>query len=200
MAIPTYFNVNPLSGTGSASLSVQGDVHTGRLERGGTVAILADGVAAPHNVQVRQKPEDEFISADESTIFIANDSDGFLISGKANAGRLSFGITGDVNVDLSSAYLEVNGVYAPVSTTIAGDPGADARYLFVIKFKVSENVSVGNKESVVTISGDTSSTTVTLTQGSAGPYMSISTTEVVLNTNGDEESASVLSNANWALS
>ena len=93
MAKAAWLTVAPMSGTGNATITNTGTVHTGREQRTTTVTGTATGVSPNKTYTVVQKAKPEFVSFDNGAEITVPKTGGTLtITGKSNSAKLTFAL------------------------------------------------------------------------------------------------------------
>ena len=197
MAIATWLNVSPVSGSGSGSVSVGTQAsHTGRVSRNTSITFRAAGVT-DRPVSVTQSGKPEFVTI-QATATAPKVGGNVTIAGKSNSKKLTFTLgTGDLAISLP-----VNFTAASTSTdngqNITGDPGAAMEFDYSIVIPVGENESVDSKSKQIIVTDEGGHTaTCNLTQAAGDAYLTVTPSSIELTWEGTAQNVTVASNTTW---
>lgn len=199
MGKANWVNVNPLKGSGNATVNVSSSaVHTGRAARTTVLTWKAANVAdVMRTVSQAGKPQyvdiDDSASADKAGKVVT-------ISGKSNAARLSFSLgTGDLVISLPTTYT-ANGLKINNGSSISGDPGASAEYDFSIVIDVPANSGTAVLTKQIIVQDEAGNRdTCTLTLAAADAYVTVQEGTIELDHLGTPVSVQVQSNTSWEI-
>jgi hypothetical protein len=197
MAKPTWSNVSPTSGSGSGTVSIGAGVHTGRLQRTGTVTVKAAN-AADAPVAVTQEAKAEFVTI--GNISAPKDGGNLTVSGKTNSSKLKLTLgNGDIVALLPESY-SAGGASTPNDTAIAGDPGATAEIDFSLTLEAAANPTTADRSQTLTVTAaGGQQASATITQSAGEPTLSVSPASVTIPADGTAVSVTVTSNTNWTV-
>lgn len=94
MAKPTWLNLSTQSGSGDNSFAVSAAPHTGRLARSGDITVQGYGITGSKIIRVSQAYKPEFVKFNSSTYAVDKEGGTLTITGKSNAAKLQFALTG----------------------------------------------------------------------------------------------------------
>lgn len=131
------------------SITVTASEYTGRQQRGGTITAKTTG-GATDTASVFQAGKAEFINVPTKTYNAAakgsnsDGSDTLQITGTANTANIKVAETTGKIIPGANYKIQVNAVNddswdGKTDTSIDGDPGKDAEYLFIIDVEIPEN-------------------------------------------------------------
>jgi hypothetical protein len=197
MAKPAWSLVHPTTGSGNGTVNIGASVHTGRVQRSGTITYKATGAANALQT-VTQTAKNEFVAVND--VSAPKEGGNVTITGKSNSHRLSLALgNGDISITLPSTY-SAGGASTTNGADIAGDPGAVAEFDFSVTIAVPANGTIFAKSrsvSVTAAGGQSASSTIN--QAAGDPALSVSPTAITLDAAGTEVSITVTSNTNWTV-
>lgn len=197
MAIASWLNVSPLSGSGNGSVSVgTQEALTGRVSRNTNITFRAGGTS-DRPVSVTQSGKPEFVTI-QATATAVKAGGNVTISGKSNSKKLTFSLgTGDLVIELPSNFTAASASTAN-GANITGDPGASMEFDFSIIVAVGENETVDSfsKQIIVTDEGGHTAT-CNLTQAAGDAYLTVIPTSIELTWEGTAQNVTVESNTSW---
>lgn len=170
MAKPQWITI----GTASGSMNGQSDIttapYTGRTERTGVITGTTEG-GATDTTNVVQKGATEVITISTKTYTADKSGQSITISGQSNSANLRI-VAGAATIQGLTYKLSVNGVAdtswnGNTDTTVDGDPGASAKYSFVITAVVPANKTETAKKALFSVqnaNGDVTSSELTINQ------------------------------------
>lgn len=215
MAKAAWLTVAPMSGTGNATITNTGTVHTGRNQRTTTVTGIATGVSPNKIYTVVQKAKLEFVSFDNGEEITVPKTGGTLtITGKSNSSKLTFAlleltddgdtakvVEGGLKLTLPEKY-DAGGAQTSNNTAISGDPGAEAEFTFSIKFTgIAANTTINELTAALKVTAQGGQTTqISIKQSAGDPQFSFGQTTITLETSGAAVTNTVVSNTSWKLS
>ena len=197
MAIASWLNVSPVSGSGNGSVSVgTQESHTGRGSRNTTITFRAGG-AADRPVSVTQSGKPEFVTI-QATATAPKAGGNVTISGKSNSKKLTFSLgTGDLAISLPANFTAASTSTAN-GQNITGDPGAAMEFDYSIVIPVSENKTVDSKSKQIIVTDEGGHTaTCNLTQAAGEAYLTVTPSTIELTWQGTAQSVTVTSNTAW---
>lgn len=215
MAKASWLTVSPMSGTGNATVSNTGTVHTGRTQRTTTVTGVAVGVTPNKTYQVVQEAKPEFVSFDEGAeITVAKTGGTLTITGLSNSEKLKFElldltdnssttgiVEGGLKLTLPEKYT-AGGTQTSNNVAIIGDPGAAAQFAFSITFTgIVANAIINELTAAlkVTAAGGQMAQ-ITIKQSAGDPSFEFGEASITLTAKGTAVNNTIISNASWTLS
>lgn len=215
MAKASWLTVSPMSGTGNATVSNTGTVHTGRTQRTTTVTGVAVGVTPNKTYQVVQEAKPEFVSFDEGAeITVAKTGGTLTITGLSNSKKLKFElldltddtsttgiVEGGLKLTLPEKYT-AGGVQTSNDVAITGDPGAAAQFAFSIIFTgIAANATINELTTAlkVTAAGGQMAQ-IAIKQSAGDPSFEFGEASITLTAEGTAVNNTIISNASWTLS
>lgn len=215
MAKAAWLTVAPMSGTGNATITNTGAVHTGRDQRTTTVTGTATGVSPNKTYKVVQKAKPEFVSFNNGVeITVPKTGGNLTITGKSNSAKLTFallGLTdegdtpnvveGGLKLTLPAKY-NAGGAQTSNDTAIAGDPGATAEFTFSIEFTdIAANTTINELTAALKVTAKGGQTAqISIRQSAGDPQFAFGQTTITLEANGTAVTNTVVSNTSWQLS
>lgn len=215
MAKAAWLTVAPMSGTGNATITNTGTVHTGRKQRTTTVTGTATGVSPNKTYTVVQKAKPEFVSFDNGVEITVPKTGGTLtITGKSNSAKLTFAlleltdkgdtqnvVEGGLKLKLPEKY-DAGGAQTSNDTAISGDPGATAEFTFSIEFTgIAANTTINELTAALKVTAQGGQTAqISIRQSAGDPQFSFGKATITLEASGAAVTNTVVSNTSWKLS
>lgn len=215
MAKSAWLTVEPMSGSGNASIQNIGTVHTGRVQRTTTVTGTATGVSPDKTYQVIQKPKPEFVSFnDGAEVAVAKTGGTLTIVGKSNSSKLTFAlldltdndetdgiVEGGLKLILPEKY-EAGGTQTVNGVAIDGDPGATQQFEFNIQFtRIAENTTIDELTAALKVTTEGGkSAQISIKQSAGDPRFEFGQETITLEADGTAVSNTIVSNTSWTLS
>lgn len=219
MATSSHVHAQPTSGSGSGTISVTVDNHTGRLQRSGTLTVsTTTGTVATANCTITQGAAAQVINltspSEKTSVEIgASASDRTVtIKGTSNCSCLAWKILSEGAViappAASTVTAKVNttdgtkGIAISNNTSIAGDPGATALYPFWMKYDLTSYKPGINTtlEFEVSNGGSIKKSFQIIVKASAGTISLNPTTLTFPASGGSAQTVTVTSNDRWTVS
>lgn len=215
MTKTAWLTVAPMSGTGNATITNTGTVHTGREQRTTIVTGTATGVFPNKTYTVVQKAKPEFVSFDNGVEITVPKTGGTLtITGKSNSAKLTFAlldltdkgdtpnvVEGGLKLTLPTHH-DAGGAQTLNDTAISGDPGATAEFIFSIKFTgIAANTTINELTAALKVTAQGGQTAqISIRQSAGDPQFSFSRATITLEASGAAVTNTVVSNTSWTLS
>lgn len=202
MAKPSWLTVSPTTGSGDGTINNSASVHTGRVQRTGTVTVQGSGIASPATYTVVQEPKGEFVSFTDGTSMAIDKSGGTVtITGTSNSAKLTFSWVGSgADVSLPDTY-SANGATTSNGAAITGDPGASNQFAFSLTLTVPENGTVSTVTRVLKVTANGGQyAQISMEQAAGDPTLSLSTDSITIPQDGTAVSVTVTSNTSWTVS
>lgn len=214
MAKAAWLTVAPMSGTGNATITNTGAVHTGRGQRTTTVTGTATGVSPNKTYTVVQKAKPEFVSFNNGAEITVPKTGGTLtIIGKSNSSKLTFAlleltddgktanvVEGGLKLILPAKY-DAGGAQTSNNTAISGDPGSSAEFTFSIEFtNIAANTTINELTAALKVTAQGGQTAqISIRQSAGDPQFSFGQSTITLEANGTAVTNAVISNTSWTL-
>lgn len=215
MAKAAWLTVAPMAGTGNATITNTGTVHTGREQRTTTVTGTATGVSPNKTYTVIQKAKPEFVSFDNGAETTVPKTGGTLtITGKSNSSKLTFAllaltddgdtknvVEGGLKLTLPANY-DAGGASTANNTAITGDPGASAEFTFSIVFtNIAANTTINELTAALKVTSAGGQTAqISIKQSAGDPTFAFGSATITLEASGAAVTNTVVSNTAWTLS
>ena len=213
MAKASWLTLDPISGSGDASVSNSASENTGRNQRTTTVTGIADGVTPNETYEVIQQGAEEFVEFDESSVTVSKDGGTLTITGKSNSSKLTFSLVynGVDDPDTADVYEELQltlpdsysagGADTSNGVEITGDPGASGEYTFSITFEnIPANATIKDLVEALLVTANGGQTAqIQITQTAGDPYFEFESETITLNAAGDAVTQKISSNTDWTL-
>ena len=206
-SIASNITITPSKGSGNTNISVKAvKVHTGRVVR--TQESIAQVVGGTNTVKLTtiETAKPLFVEFDTGSPTIGKNGGILKITGKSNAAKLNFIISGGATIPITTpTSYKANSVVTENNVAIAGDPGASNEYTFEVEFSILANTTVSTLLASLVVTPDNtpaSAETASITQAAGDPYLYINktgTTEYTINLgqDGSAKTISIISNTNW---
>lgn len=201
MAKPSWLSINPSTGSGNGTISNTAQAHTGRVQRTGTVTVTGNGVSTPATYKVTQEAKPEFAEFSNGPEMAAPKGAGKVtVSGKSNSTKLSFAFVGDSNgVELPASYSAAGG-QVDNGEAVAGDPGAQAEYLFSVELQLPDNDTIEEVERTIAVTANGGQAAqIVIKQAAGDARLSVEPTEITIPQDGSAVSVEVQSNTSWSV-
>lgn len=146
----------------------------------------------------------EFITFDDGAEIAVPKAGGSLaIDGMSNAKIITFskGAGAIVTADISAIKYKANSVDATSGIAITGDPGATAKFPFVLTLTTIANDTIEERTQQITATTDgTKTATITLKQAAGDPYLTLDKTTVNVPQDGSAATLQVSTNTTFTVS
>lgn len=215
MAKASWLTVSPMSGTGNATVSNKGTVHTGRTQRTTTVTGVAVGVTPNKTYRVVQEAKPEFVSFDGGAeITVAKTGGTLTITGLSNSEKLKFElldltddssttgiVEGGLKLTLPEKYT-AGGTQTSNDVAITGDPGTAAQFAFSITFTgIAANATIKELTAALKVTAAGGQTAqIAIKQSAGDPSFEFGKASIMLTAEGTAVNNTIISNASWTLS
>lgn len=170
--------VTPSSGSGDTTLQVKAAVadRGNRVVQSATFEVVGTGVAEKKQFVANHLPAQEFVQFDNTSPAVDKGGGTVTLTGKANTSKITFSKgTGDIiTANVAAIQFQANGSNATSGTAISGDPGAKAKYIFILTLTAAANETIKGRtqQIIATASGGQKSTT-TLNQTAGDPFIEV---------------------------
>lgn len=192
--------INPTSGSGNATVSVTGNVNTGRNSRSKQITVRGSGVAAK-TVTINQLGKTEFVEIDQASYTLAATATNLTITGKSNSRALTLEVL-DAEMELMGvdAYYVSNTQYAS-GVAVTGDPGAAEAYAFEIRVVLQVNTTITQQTAMLKVTTESGAdATVTFTHSAGNAYLNVDHTTLQMAADGTAVQFAISSNTSWTIS
>jgi len=196
--------VSPSTGSGDTTLQVKAET----VNRGNRVVQLATfevegaGVATKKQFVASHLPADEFIAFDNSSPAVDKGGGTITLTGKSNSQKitLSKGTGSIIKADITAIKFTVNGATATSGINISGDPGAKAKYSFILTLTAAANETIESRtqQIIATASGGQKATT-TLKQTAGDPFIEVTPTKIDVPQDGSAVQVTVDTNTTFTV-
>lgn len=202
MAKPSWLTTTPSTGSGNGVISNSASVHTGRLNRTGTVTVTPAGAAAK-TYDVTQTAKPEFVAFDSESVSVAKTGGTLTVTGKSNSKKLTFSIggTNEIGLSVPTTYTAA-GATATSGTNITGDPGGASQYAISVAFSaIAANLTVSTKTTTLIVTDDAgNSAQIAIMQTAGDASLTISPLAITIPADGTAQTVNVTSNTTWSVS
>lgn len=198
--------VSPGSGSGDTTLSVKASPANmgNRVAQVTNFTVTAPGITPDKTFKVTLAAAAEFVSFDDGTEMVVTQSGGSVtIEGTSNSSKLTFskGAGSIISEDISAKSYSVNGSAATNGVAIPDDPGATAKYNFVLTLTATENTTIAERTQQITVVTTGNKTaTITLKQTAGDAYLTVTPTEITVPQDGTPVQVSVSTNTTFTVS
>lgn len=201
-----YVVVSPGSGSGDTTLSVKASPANmgNRVAQVTNFTVTAPGVTPDKTFKVTLAAAAEFVSFNDGTeIAVAKSGGLVVIEGTSNSDKLTFSKGSGVVIseDISAKVYAVNGNNATNGVAIPDDPGATAKYNFILTLTATENTTIAERTQQITVVTTGNKTaTITLKQAAGDAYLTVTPTEITVPQDGTPVQVSVSTNTTFTVS
>lgn len=201
-----YVVCSPGSGSGDTTLTLKAKTANqgNRVAQTSDFTLTAPGVTPNKTFQAILTAAAEFISFDDGAEIAVPKAGGSLaIDGMSNAKTITFskGTGQIVTADISAIKYQANSIEATSGTAITGDPGATAKFPFVLTLTTIANSTIEERTQQITATTDgTKTATITLKQAAGDPYLTIDKTSVNVPQDGSAATLQVSTNTTFTVS
>lgn len=198
--------VSPGSGSGDTTLSVKASPANmgNRVAQVTNFTVTAPGVTPDKTFKVTLAAAAEFVSFNDGTeMAVAKSGGSVIIEGTSNSGKLTFskGSGAVISEDISAKVYAVNGNNATNGVAIPDDPGATAKYNFVLTLTATKNTTIAERTQQITVVTTGNKTaTITLKQAAGDAYLTVTPTEITVPQDGTPVQVSVSTNTTFTVS
>lgn len=198
--------VSPGSGSGDTTLSVKASPANmgNRVAQVTNFTVTAPGVTPDRTFKVTLAAAAEFVSFNDGTeMAVAKSGGSVVIEGTSNSDKLTFskGSGAVISEDISAKVYAVNGNNATNGVAIPDDPGATAKYNFVLTLTATENTTIAERTQQITVVTTGNKTaTITLKQAVGDAYLTVTPTEITVPQDGTPVQVSVSTNTTFTVS
>jgi hypothetical protein len=198
--------VSPGSGSGDTTLSVKASPANmgNRVAQVTNFTVTAPGVTPDKTFKVTLAAAAEFVSFNDGTEMAVTKSGGsVIIEGTSNSNKLTFskGSGTVISEDISAKVYAVNGNNATNGVAIPDDPGATAKYNFVLTLTATKNTTIAERTQQITVVTTGNKTaTITLKQAAGDAYLTVTPTEITVPQDGTSVQVSVSTNTTFTVS
>lgn len=203
--IPSYLSWVPKTGTGNAQIKINSvNPYTGRTDRSTEISGEIVGKTSSVKVIVIEKAADEFITPDDSTIYVAKGGETIHVTGKSNSKLLTFTWKANFGIANVKVFKVNSSTRAESGTAILRDPGATGEYTYDVPVAVPKNETIKARYATLEIKGEGSTVvkTITINQAIGDSYLYLNsqgttTATVTIPKGGGEQTVNILSNDEW---
>ena len=193
--------VNPSSGSGDTTLQVKAEVANrgNRVAQSATFEVEGTGVAEKKQFVANHLPAAEFIQFDNA---VDKEGGTVTLTGKSNTSKITFSKgTGDIiAADIAAIQFQANGSSATSGTAISGDPGAKAKYVFILTLNAAANETIeGRTQQIIAMANGGQKATTTLNQTAGDPFIEVTPTTIDVPQDGTAVQVTVDTNTTFTV-
>lgn len=196
--------VNPSSGSGDTTLQVKAEVANrgNRVAQSATFEVVGTGVAEKKQFVANHLPAAEFIQFDNTSPAVDKEGGTVTLTGKSNTSKIIFtkGVGNIITANISAIQFQANGSSATSGIAISGDPGAKAKYVFILTLTAAANETIKSRtqQIIATASGGQKATT-TLSQTAGDPFIEVTPTTIDVPQDGSAVQVTVDTNTTFTV-
>lgn len=196
--------VNPSSGSGDTTLQVKAEVANrgNRVAQSATFEVVGTGVAEKKQFVANHLPAAEFIEFDNTSPAVDKGGGTVTLTGKSNTSKIAFskGTGNIITANITAIRFQANGSSATSGTAISGDPGAKAKYTFILTLSAAANETIKSRtqQIIATASGGQKATT-TLNQTAGDPFIEVTPTSIDVPQDGSAVQVTVDTNTTFTV-
>lgn len=196
--------VNPSSGSGDTTLQVKAETTNrgNRVVQRATFEVEGAGVAVKKQFVANHLPAAEFIEFDNKNPAVDKGGGIITLTGKSNTQKITFskGVGLIIKADIAAIKFTANGVEATSGIAISGDPGAKAKYSFILTLTAAgnETIEARTQQIIATASGGQKAT-ATLKQTAGDPFIEVTPTSIDVPQDGSAVQVTVDTNTTFTV-
>lgn len=196
--------VNPSTGSGDTTLQVKAEVadRGNRVAQSATFEVEGTGVAEKKQFVANHLPAAEFIQFDNTSPAVDKEGGTVTLTGKSNTSKITFSKgTGDIiAADIAAIQFQANGSSATSGTAISGDPGAKAKYVFILTLNAVANETIeGRTQQIIATANGGQKATTTLNQTAGDPFIEVTPTTIDVPQDGSAVQVTVDTNTTFTV-
>lgn len=196
--------VNPSTGSGDTTLQVKAETANrgNRQIQLATFEVEGAGVAMKKRFVANHLPADEFIQFDNKSPAVDKGGGTVTLTGKSNSSKITFskGTGAIIGADISAIKFTANGAEATNGTAIKGDPGAKAKYSFILTLTAAANETIqARTQQIIAKANGGQNATVTLNQTAGDPFIEVAPTDIDVPQDGSVVQVNVDTNTTFTV-
>lgn len=196
--------VNPSTGSGDTTLQVKAETANrgNRQIQLATFEVEGAGVAMKKRFVASHLPADEFIQFDNKSPAVDKGGGTVTLTGKSNSSKITFskGTGAIIGADISAIKFTANGAEATNGTAIKGDPGAKAKYSFILTLTAAANETIqARTQQIIAKANGGQNATVTLNQTAGDPFIEVAPTDIDVPQDGSVVQVNVDTNTTFTV-
>lgn len=196
--------VTPSKGSGDTTLQVKAEtINRGNREiQLATFEVEGAGVAVKKQFVASHLPADEFIEFDNKSPAIDKGGGTVTLTGKSNSSKITFskGTGNIIGANIEAIKFTANGAGATSGTSIAGDPGAKAKYSFSLTLTAAENETIeARTQQIIAKASGGQKATATLNQTAGDPFIEVAPTNIDVPQDGSAVQVTVDTNTTFTV-
>lgn len=196
--------VSPSTGSGDTTLQVKAETANrgNRVVQLATFEVEGAGVAQKKQFVASHLPAEEFIEFSNSNPAVDKGGGIITLTGKSNSPKITFskGTGSIIKADISAIKFTVNGANATSGTNISGDPGAKAKYNFVLTLTAAANETIESRtQQIIAKANGGQKATATLKQTAGDPFIEVAPTNIDVPQDGSAAQVTVDTNTTFTV-
>lgn len=196
--------VNPSTGSGDTTLQVKAEIANrgNRVVQLATFEVEGAGVAEKKAFVANHLPAAEFVEFDNKSPAVDKGGGTVTLTGKSNSSKITFskGTGSIIGANLTSIKFTANGAEAVSGTAIKGDPGAKAKYSFILTLTAAANETIkARTQQIIAMANGGQKTTVTLNQTAGDPFIEVTPTSIDVPQDGSTVQVTVDTNTTFTV-
>ena len=196
--------VNPSSGSGDTTLQVKAETANrgNRVAQSATFVVEGAGVADKKQFVANLLPAAEFIQFDNTSPAVDKGGGTITLTGRSNTSKITFskGTGSIITANIAAIRFQANGSSAISGTAISGDPGAKARYIFILTLSAEANETIkGRTQQIIAMASGGQKATTTLNQTAGDPFIEVTPTTIDVPQDGSAVQVTVDTNTTFTV-
>ena len=196
--------VNPSTGSGDTTLQVKAETANrgNRVIQRAAFEVEGAGVATKKQFVANHLPADEFIEFNNKNPAVDKGGGTITLTGKSNSPKITFSKgTGDIiSANIEAIKFTANGAEATNGTAIKGDPGAKAKYSFILTLTAAANETIkARTQQIVAMANGGQKATATLNQTAGDPFIEVAPTQIDVPQDGSVVQVNVDTNTTFTV-
>lgn len=196
--------VGPSTGSGDTTLQVKAETANrgNRLVQLATFEVEGSGVATKKQFVASHLPASEFIEFDNKSPAVDKGGGTVTLTGKSNSTKITFskGVGDIIGADITAIKFIANGAEAISGTSIKGDPGAKAKYIFTLTLTAAANETIkARTQQIIALANGGQKATTTLNQTAGDPFIEVAPTRIDVPQDGSAVQVTVDTNTTFTV-
>lgn len=196
--------VSPSSGSGDTTLQVKADSadRGNRVPQSATFEVEGVGVTGKKQFVANHLPASEFIQFDNTSPAVDKGGGAITLTGKSNTSKIVFskGAGDIITADMTAIKFQANGSSAISGTAISGDPGAKAKYIFMLTLSAEPNETIkARTQQIIALATGGQRAITTLNQTAGDPFIEVAPTKIDVPQNGTAVQVTVDTNTSFTV-
>ena len=196
--------VSPSTGSGDTTLQVKAETANrgNRVSQLATFEVEGAGVVTKKQFVAKHLPAAEFIEFENKNPAVDKGGGTITLTGESNSQKITFSkSTGSIiNANIATIKFTANGAEATSGTNISGDPGAKAKYSFILTLTAAANDTIkARTQQIIAKASGGQNATITLNQTAGDPFIEVAPTQIDVPQDGSAVQVTVDTNTTFTV-